>query len=122
MQRTARQRSSRSTCWWAAEQRLRGVLQVPGSRGSSSAGGDLHLHPFGVVDGRAVWPRWRSCLAADEAYKNAQKNNDKQNARIEHDKALARVMNGLIKDDTELFKQFSDNESFKRWLTDSVFA
>lgn len=61
-------------------------------------------------------------VAADKAYQNAQKNNDKQNARIEHDKALGRVMNGLIKDDTELFKQFSDNDSFKRWLTDSVFA
>ncbi|HVD02713.1 MAG TPA: hypothetical protein VNF75_01020 [Candidatus Dormibacteraeota bacterium] len=23
---------------------------------------------------------------------------------------------------TELFKQFSDNESFKKWLSDSVFA
>ncbi len=61
-------------------------------------------------------------VLADKAYRNAQKNNDRQNARIEHDKALARVMNGLIKDDTELFKQFSDNDSFKRWLTDTVFA
>jgi hypothetical protein len=25
-------------------------------------------------------------------------------------------MNSLIKDDTELFKQFGDNESFRRWL------
>ena len=31
-------------------------------------------------------------------------------------------MIALLKDDTELFKQFSDNESFRRWLTDSVFA
>jgi type I restriction enzyme, R subunit len=61
-------------------------------------------------------------VAADKAYRNAQKNSDKQNARIEHEKALARVMNGLIKDDTELFKQFSDNESFKRWLTETVFS
>ena len=29
---------------------------------------------------------------------------------------------GLVNDDTELFKQFMDNESFKRWLTDTVFA
>ena len=36
--------------------------------------------------------------------------------------ALARVMTGLVQDDTELFKQFMDNESFKRWLTDTVFA
>ena len=44
------------------------------------------------------------------------------NARIEHDKALARVMTAVLKDDTELFKQFMDNESFRRWLTDTVFG
>ncbi len=61
-------------------------------------------------------------VAADKAYQNARQNSDKQNARIEHDKALARVMTAVLKDDTELFKQFMDNESFKRWLTDMVFA
>lgn len=61
-------------------------------------------------------------VAADTAYQNAQKNSDKQNARIEHDKALARVMTAVLKDDTELFKQFMDNDSFKRWLTDTVFG
>ncbi len=61
-------------------------------------------------------------VAADRAYQNAMKHSDKQNAKIEHDKALARVMTAVLKDDTELFKQFMDNESFKRWLTDSVFA
>jgi len=61
-------------------------------------------------------------VAADSAYQNARKFSDKQNARIEHDKALVRVMTALIQDDTELFKQFSDNESFRRWLTDTVFA
>jgi type I restriction enzyme R subunit len=48
-------------------------------------------------------------------------NSDRQNARIEMDKALLRVMIGLMKDETQLFKQFSDNEGFKRWLGDSVF-
>ncbi|WP_247559761.1 type I restriction endonuclease subunit R [Bradyrhizobium sp. 138] len=61
-------------------------------------------------------------VAANPAYQNAQKNSDKQNARIEHDKALAGVIIGLMKDDTELFKQFSDNPEFKRWLTDTVFS
>jgi len=61
-------------------------------------------------------------VAADAAYQNAQKNSDKQNARIEHDKALARVMTAVLKDDTELFKQFVDNPEFKRWLSDMVFA
>ncbi|MCB1917145.1 MAG: type I restriction endonuclease subunit R [Rhodocyclaceae bacterium] len=61
-------------------------------------------------------------VAADKAYRNARQNSDKQNARIEHDKALARVMTAVLKDDTELFKQFMDNESFRRWLTDTVFG
>ncbi|NPV73567.1 MAG: type I restriction endonuclease subunit R [Pelotomaculum sp.] len=61
-------------------------------------------------------------VAADTAYQNARKYSDKQNARIEHDKALVRVMTALLRDDTELFKQFSDNESFRRWLTNTVFA
>ncbi|MBW2646619.1 MAG: type I restriction endonuclease subunit R, partial [Deltaproteobacteria bacterium] len=61
-------------------------------------------------------------VAADVAYQNAMQNSDKQNARIEHDKALVRVMTALLKDDTQLFKQFSDNNSFRRWLTDSIFA
>lgn len=60
-------------------------------------------------------------VAADAAYQNARRNSDKQNARIEHDKALVRVMTAVMRDDTELFKQFMDNESFKRWLTDTVF-
>jgi type I restriction enzyme R subunit len=61
-------------------------------------------------------------VAADAAYQNAKRNSDRQNARIEHDRALGRVMTAMVKDDTELFKQFSDNESFRRWLTETVFA
>ncbi len=61
-------------------------------------------------------------VAADTAYRNAQKNSDKQNARIEHDNALMRVMTSVMKDDTELFKQFMDNDGFKRWMTDTVFG
>jgi type I restriction enzyme R subunit len=61
-------------------------------------------------------------VAADTAYQNAKKNSDKQNAKIEHDKALARVMTAVLKDDTELFRQFMDNESFRRWITDTVFG
>lgn len=61
-------------------------------------------------------------VAANAAYQNAKQNSDKQNARIEHDKALAGVIVSLMKDDTELFKQFSDNPEFKRWLADTIFA
>ena len=61
-------------------------------------------------------------VAEDTAFRNAQQNSDRENARIEHDKALLRVMTSVMKDDTELFKQFMDNQSFKRWLTDTVFG
>lgn len=60
-------------------------------------------------------------VAADKAYQNAQQNSDKQNARIEHDNALMRVMVSAMKDDTKLFKQFMDNPAFKRWMTDTIF-
>ena len=50
------------------------------------------------------------------------KNSDKQNARIEHDKALERAVIDLLSDHTELFKQFSDNPSFKKWLSETIFA
>ncbi len=61
-------------------------------------------------------------VAADPAYQNAMKHSDKQNARIEHDKALQRVIVELLADHTELFKQFSDNPSFKKWLGDTIFG
>lgn len=61
-------------------------------------------------------------VAADVAYQNAMKNNDKKTARIEHDAALQRVMIDLLSDHTELFKQFSDNPSFKKWLGDTIFG
>ena len=63
-----------------------------------------------------------SRVAADTAFRNARQNSDRQNARIEHDKALMRVMTAVMRDDTELFKRFVDNASFKRWLTDTVFS
>ena len=61
-------------------------------------------------------------MAADKAYQNAMRNSDKQNARIEHDKALQRVMMDLLSDHTELLKQFCDNPGFKKWLSDTVFG
>jgi len=61
-------------------------------------------------------------VAADTAYQNAMQNSDRQNARIEHDRALQRVIVELLSDHTELFKQFSDNPSFKKWLGDTTFG
>ena len=63
-----------------------------------------------------------SCPTTAGSCQNARQNSDKANARIEHDKALGRVVTALLRDDTELFKQFSDNPSFRRWLTDTIFT
>ena len=61
-------------------------------------------------------------VARDPAYMNALAQADPDNARIEHDKALSRVMAEVMSDDTELFKQFMDNEGFRRWMQDRVFG
>ena len=58
---------------------------------------------------------------ADVAYQNAREHSDEQNARIEHDRALRAVMTAILSDDAQLFRLYSDNESFKRWLTDTIF-
>ena len=60
-------------------------------------------------------------VAADTAFRNARENSDDANARIEHDKVLARIVTGMVKDDAELFKQFMDNEDFRHWMTATVF-
>lgn len=61
-------------------------------------------------------------VSADKAYQNAMNQNDKQNARIEHDKALERVIVDMLNDQTELFKQFMDNQNFKKWLSNTIFT
>lgn len=60
-------------------------------------------------------------VAKDERYQNAMKNSDKQNARMESERALQQVIFSVMADNMELFKQFQDNPSFKKWLSDMVF-
>ena len=62
-----------------------------------------------------------SRVAQDTAFRNAQKNSDRENARIEHDKALLRVMMAVMKDDTQLFKKFMDDPDFKLWMSNLSF-
>jgi hypothetical protein len=66
-----------------------------------------------------VW-KAPAVVAADVAYQNA-KENTPHTARLAHDQALAKVMQHLLKDDTEVYKQFVQNESFKRFVTDMVY-
>lgn len=60
-------------------------------------------------------------VSRDEKYQNAMKNSDKQSARMESERALQQVIFAIMADNMELFKQFQDNPSFKKWLSDLVF-
>jgi hypothetical protein len=65
--------------------------------------------------------RWPPTRGYSVTYQNARKNSDQQNARIEMVNAVKRGMTGVMQDDTQLFKRYSDNEDFRRWLEDAMF-
>ena len=93
---------------------------IAGRAGNTNERIDYVLQKFGVPAPEFVSdvaPK----VAADQGYQNA-KQNTPNTARLEHDRALQRVMVSLLKDDTELYKQFVQNESFRRFVTDMVFA
>lgn len=69
----------------------------------------------------ALLREYRTRLAADAAYQNA-KENTPHTARMAHDQALGKVMQILLKDDTQVYKQFVENESFRRFVGDMVYA
>lgn len=60
-------------------------------------------------------------VSRDKKYQNAMKNSDEQSARLESERALQQVIFAIMADNMELFKQFQDNPSFKKWLSDLVF-
>lgn len=82
---------------------------------------------FGTLfgDGDRILRRIREDIAPkvamDASYSNAKANTPSA-ARIELDAALMRVITPLLKDDTEFYKQFVQNESFKRFVTESVLT
>ena len=60
-------------------------------------------------------------VSKDTKYQNAMKNSDEQNAKMECEKALNTIILSIMKDNMELYKQFQDNPSFKKWLLNMVF-
>ena len=61
-------------------------------------------------------------VAADKAYQNAAGHSDEQNARIELNRALEQAVTDMLADHADLFKLFSDNPSFRQWLSETIFA
>jgi type I restriction enzyme R subunit len=60
-------------------------------------------------------------VAADTAFMNARENTP-HTAQHAHDQALTKAMQLLLKDDTQVYKQFVENESFRRSVRDMVWA
>ena len=77
------------------------------------------------TDADRVFKRIRDDIApkaaADTAYINARQNTP-HTARMAHDEALNKVMQTLLKDDTQVYKQFVQNESFRRFISDMVYV
>jgi hypothetical protein len=65
-------------------------------------------------------PKGEGCAHADKAFQNAR-DNTPHTARVAHDQALSKVMQILLKDDTQVYKPFVKNESFRRFVGDMVF-
>ncbi len=58
-------------------------------------------------------------VAADTASQNAKKNTP-HTARLAHDQALATVMQQMLDQDTQVYKQFVENASFKQFVSNMV--
>jgi len=58
---------------------------------------------------------------ADVRYQNAKKNSDRENARVEHDRALTDAITERLEDESELFTRFTQDQRFKDWLREVIF-
>ena len=62
-----------------------------------------------------------AAVAKDAKFRNARRNSDRENARVESDKATERAVLDMIQDDTRLFQRFSDDSDFRRWVMRTAF-
>ncbi|WP_044285733.1 type I restriction endonuclease subunit R [Mesomycoplasma ovipneumoniae] len=57
----------------------------------------------------------------NEKFKNALKNSDIENIKREYDSALKDVFRIIMKDNIELFGQWTNNSNFSEWLKRTIF-
>ena len=57
----------------------------------------------------------------DEAYQNAKMHSDRQNARIEHDAALKRQITAMLRDNTQLYRKYTEDQAFQDDLNEMIF-
>ena len=57
----------------------------------------------------------------DEAYQNAKMHSDRQNAKIEHDAAVKRQVTAMLRDNTELYRKYTEDQAFQDDLNEMIF-
>ena len=57
----------------------------------------------------------------NEKFRNALKNSDIENIKREYETALKDVFRMIMKDNIELFGQWTNNSNFSKWLNDKIF-
>ena len=57
----------------------------------------------------------------DQQYQNARKNSGRQNAQIELDSALRRLVTSMVRCQTELYKAYTEDGDFREWLNREMF-
>ena len=60
-------------------------------------------------------------VAQNESYQNAMKNSDEEDARMEMESALKKVMQSMMMDNFELYKAFFDDPEFRKSMLDYIF-
>lgn len=60
-------------------------------------------------------------VGGDEEYQNAKKYSDRQNAEITYRRKVENKFQEIIFDQTELYRKFTDDPEFKKWLCETLF-
>ena len=70
---------------------------------------------------RILFKELPDAVKGDQEYQNAKKNSDRQNARITYDKKLEDKFQEFMFEQTGLYRKFTDDPEFKKWLQDTLF-
>ena len=57
----------------------------------------------------------------DQQYQNARMNSGRQNAQVELDSALRRLVTSMVRCQTELYKAYTEDGDFREWLNTEMF-
>ncbi len=60
-------------------------------------------------------------VGKDEEYQNAKRYSDRQNAKITYEKKVETIFQDHIFDFTDVYRRYTDDPEFKKWLVDTLF-